>query len=429
MPNEPRERVSIWGESEIGKPDFNVGGLQRQHRVNSRGVIPSSVQSLQTGNISGISQSVIVAPPGAKEFGNFNSILAAIEFIKKKGGGIVFIKNGTYREKENIIVPSGVSLIGESVGGVVILFSANDASIKVQGTDVYETGTVSITKGTTTLTGTSTVWLTNITTDHKFKIGKFIYRVKSIDSDTQVTLKDRFSDTTASGASYTAAKFKDNILLQNLVIAAPLVNGLVMSHVDGFFVQNLIVSQAITNSGIIVTDCIRGGFNFITSSNCGGSGLVLEGARQINYSFVVCENNGNTGITANDITHSEFEFPTLVNNASNGMTITSSNRFTIRTPDISGNGNNGVELLSDNSYVQMSTGALENNGADGLKLTATTDNCIINGIISTGNGDDGVEIAAATCDDNIVVNSQLAGNTGTSLVDNGTGTTAANNET
>jgi len=412
----------MWAKNEVDS-SFDEPELQRKDRVGSQGIIPSSVQSLQTGNISGISQSVVVAPPGSKQFGNFNSIHEGIKFIEKKGGGTVFVKNGTYVLREDVILPSGINLIGESIGGVVISFAANNASVKVLGTDKYSTGTVSVTKGSNIVTGASTVWLTNLTLDHQLKIGKYVYSIKSIDTDTQVTLTSKVFDTTDSGLAYFSAKFKKNIQIQNIIIAAPLVNGLIMDHVDGFFVQNVIVSSAITSVGFDLDVLSRGGFNFVTADACGGTGYTLDSLTQVNFSFLVSTNNGNSGIAVTSCDHLGFEYPTLNNNASTGFLGTSLNRIAIRTGDVTGNGNHGLEFVSDCNYNQIYTGAYENNGADGLKFTATCDNNVVIGALSTGNTGKGMHIAANTCDNNIVSSSQLAGNTGASFTDSGTGTT------
>ena len=77
----------------------------------------------------------------------------------------------------------------------------------------YTTGTVSISKGSTTLTGASTVWTTtddfsiaNARANGKVLIdgGRVPYVVSSVDSATSITLTSKFTeDTVASGSSYT----------------------------------------------------------------------------------------------------------------------------------------------------------------------------------------------------------------------------------
>lgn len=77
--------------------------------------------------------------------------------------------------------------------------------------DEYSTGTVTITKGSTTLTGTGTAWDTdtgfgvnNTRAGGKITInGSFeVYEVQSVSSDTSITLADRFIDDDVTDGSY-----------------------------------------------------------------------------------------------------------------------------------------------------------------------------------------------------------------------------------
>lgn len=76
----------------------------------------------------------------------------------------------------------------------------------------YTTGTVTITKGSTTLTGSSTAWNTNndfsvdnVRRGGKMTIGgsKEVYEVQSIASDSSLTLATAFIDSGISGDTYT----------------------------------------------------------------------------------------------------------------------------------------------------------------------------------------------------------------------------------
>lgn len=76
----------------------------------------------------------------------------------------------------------------------------------------YETGTVDVTNGSATVTGTSTAWSSNL------KSGDFIhvgatgerkqtatwYEIDTVDSDTQITLTETYNEASATGQDYTA---------------------------------------------------------------------------------------------------------------------------------------------------------------------------------------------------------------------------------
>jgi len=75
----------------------------------------------------------------------------------------------------------------------------------------YSTGTLTATKGSTTITGSGTAWNTNndfsvanMRAGGKIRIngGVEIYEISSVGSDTSATLTSRFTQTTVSGASY-----------------------------------------------------------------------------------------------------------------------------------------------------------------------------------------------------------------------------------
>ena len=84
----------------------------------------------------------------------------------------------------------------------------------------YNTGTIAITKGSTTLTGTSTLWNTahsfganNVRTTSKIAINGTVnvYTISAIGSDTSITLNERYQDTTETAGTYTS--FEDEYAL------------------------------------------------------------------------------------------------------------------------------------------------------------------------------------------------------------------------
>lgn len=68
----------------------------------------------------------------------------------------------------------------------------------------YATGTVTATNGSTTVTGAGTLWLANVDVGMLLQIGGAgpCYVVKSVDSNTQITLKEAFQGATAGGLAY-----------------------------------------------------------------------------------------------------------------------------------------------------------------------------------------------------------------------------------
>lgn len=80
--------------------------------------------------------------------------------------------------------------------------------------DTYTTGTLSGTANSSTLTGSSTSWTSveGLGKGTRITIGTVVYTVKSVDSDTQITIYEKLSATVAAGTSYTA--HLDNYIVQ-----------------------------------------------------------------------------------------------------------------------------------------------------------------------------------------------------------------------
>lgn len=76
---------------------------------------------------------------------------------------------------------------------------------------VYSTGTVSGTINTTTVTGSGSTWLGNIYPGDILVIGSYSYTVRSVDSNTQITLYN-YQQTTSTSASYTITRQFGRIL-------------------------------------------------------------------------------------------------------------------------------------------------------------------------------------------------------------------------
>jgi hypothetical protein len=73
----------------------------------------------------------------------------------------------------------------------------------------YRTGTIAVTNGSPTITGTSTKWLSFLKPNSEFRISdnrNNRYTIASVDSDTQLTLSSNVTESTDSGLSYEAER-------------------------------------------------------------------------------------------------------------------------------------------------------------------------------------------------------------------------------
>lgn len=101
---------------------------------------------------------------------------------------------------DGLSVPRTAAFVGGSlfIGGGYIYGGSRK-------TATYSTGTVTKTQGSKTITGSGTSWLTNLDTGMLFQFGsERVYQIASVDSNTQLTLRDAYQGSTAAGAAYTA---------------------------------------------------------------------------------------------------------------------------------------------------------------------------------------------------------------------------------
>ena len=92
-----------------------------------------------------------------------SSLQDAINHISAAGGGTVTVKDGFYTLTSDLTIPSYVTFGGQTEGSVTLNFVGN-YGIKIAGSSAYNAGTISVTTGSATVTGTGTLWSGNLTT-------------------------------------------------------------------------------------------------------------------------------------------------------------------------------------------------------------------------------------------------------------------------
>ena len=80
--------------------------------------------------------------------------------------------------------------------------------------DTYAGGTISATVGAVVITGVSTLWTSvqGLSRGNRIRIGTNVYTIKSVDSDTQLTIYESIVTTVSAGTAYTI--FLDNLVIQ-----------------------------------------------------------------------------------------------------------------------------------------------------------------------------------------------------------------------
>lgn len=347
-------------------------------------------------------------------------INAAITAVSDAGGGTVNLRSGTYSPTTDILLKSGVNLIGEKESTTIIDFDSNSASIKFEDDDVYTTGTItSITSGVM-VTGSGTSWLANASAGQYLFLAGRHYPIAAVTSDTTLVLGELYiGNASLPGASYRistiltdvdvfqltvknsaddglAIRGGKNIVLENVTFQTNN-TGIDWDYVTEFRMDNIITAVS-TSDGMQLSNVGFGAINVCPSVSNGGNGLTLDTVESVPFLF--CASNGNIGdgINATSVTKSYFAL------------------------ELRANGGQGCEFVSgcnENIILGM---IAANNASDGIKLTATSDNNILNQSIFDTNGGYGVNIAASTCDENLISSNQYISNVSGDYNDSGTDT-------
>jgi len=335
-------------------------------------------------------------------------------------GGTIRLKAGMYTLTDDINIPSNVTLVGQGMGVTILYFSGLNKGIKAQGTSNYSTGTVSVNNNSTALTGAGgTAWLTNVTPYHKIRLNNYWYGITSVDADNGITLSSKYIGTNIAGATYDSAIMVEHFFLQHLTVYGSGGNGIYINYGYYFFLQNV---ASLNNGGDGVS--INNSTSFVNEYvNCfdnGSDGIYYNQVDHLAGDVLWCLRNVSKGINGTKIYDSKLNSP-LCRNNSGGSYLDTFNDSVINAADISNNTNIGLEMNgSDTSFLLSNE--FQNNGSDGIKLTANCDNIIMTGNSSDDNTGYGINIAAATDNNNIVNANHFNGNVAGNKNDLGTGT-------
>ena len=351
------------------------------------------------------------------------SIQQAIDSLNERGGGKVFLAAGIHTINAALTGYTGVDLIGENQSTTIIDFNSTAANLSFTGTSVYSTGTItSITSGIN-VTGSGTSWLANVTTDHQIFIGNTWYKIGAVLTDTTLTLSEGYQgNATLPGAAYRASKIILDVDVQDITFKNSTGTALVATDCRNFRPENLkFVSN---NKGFVFTNISEflsdRGLTVVSSTSNGGE---ITNARICNFHALSLASNGGHGIALNNYTTGVISESSAASNTTDGFNLTSCTDLVMGPIESSANGGQGMELVSGNDNIIIGGGSIFNaNTSDAIKLTATSDNCKIYASKIANNGGYGVNVAASSCDNNLISTSIFSNNSPGDKNDSGTGT-------
>lgn len=353
-----------------------------------------------------------------------DDVQEAIDDIASDGGGTVYLNPGTYTLADDLTIPSGVSLVGASGLTTILDFDGNAKSIVIEGSDPYDTGTITVDNGDTTITGSSTMWDGVVTPGQSILISGIWYPITAVNTDTELEIAFPFATTDVAGESYVIATIVSEVTLNNLTVqnstGAPAISVRYTTEVD---IIN--VATQLCDIGFKLYDSNQASI-INSDSSFNGIGYDLK-----NTHFFVLRDTGAVSSTTNGLqmdgcTNAAPDALFFFNSGGNGIQLTNCSNSSFMGVLSSNNGDNGWEFVSGNTALKLSGCGALSNVNDGFSLTATSDEIgIVNAAISN-NGVYGLNIAAATCDNNLILGNTFSGN-GTAAANSGTGTLIRSN--
>lgn len=346
--------------------------------------------------------------------GDYTSIAAAFT----DGAISVFVKNGVYVETSNIIIPNGGQLNGELPGKTIVVL-AGAVSIKIDGSGGVKenTGTISVTHNTTTVTGVGTTF-TNLSAGNFILLGTNYYDILTIDSDTQITLLDTYQGRTISSATYTAQAMDTGSVISNLIVTGSTSVGVYIRALrhgnlrsvaitkctkcveivdSGDLSINEVIPTFSGGIGFYATNCVSLSLHTVNVFNCVSHGFDLDGKNLVAESCASENNKGNGISLGSNAIFTNINDCVIKHNNGIGIKMeTSAMCNTVSNTEISNNNGIGLDIQSANNNVTacfiinnngigvicgieniIEGNTIIDNSGDGIKLPSGSDSCTI----------------------------------------------------
>lgn len=365
-----------------------------------------------------IGQQTVVVPPD-----DVGRLQSAYNLLDQRGGGIIQLLSGTYNITTAILGKSSVSLRGIAPSTTILDFNDTSANLSFSGTDVYTTGTITAIASSVLVTGSGTLWLANVEAGQHLFLGTRWYKIAAVTSDTTLTLAEGYTDNVTLPSTYRIASIMQDVKFFDLAFQDS--TGTNLAITDGRQIAFDNVHSNSANKGVVFTNCSEVSAERVLAVTNTSHGIEAVNMGLSDWESVNSISNGGSGLVLNNMKTFSLFSSSFNANTADGINITTGSEAKIFA-QTSGNGGQGIELVSGCDSITIEPIARDNT-SDGIKLTATSDNCKILAGYITDNGGYGINIAAATCDSNLIDQNNLSTNTSGNLNDSGTGTIIGTN--
>lgn len=339
--------------------------------------------------------------------------------------GVVTLRNGIHYPTGNIVLKSSVYLRGENRASTIVDFAGGAYGIIATGSNIYTTGTVTVANNGTAVTGLGTAWATNAVAGMYILIGGVWHPITVVGSDTSITIGLNYAGAPLSGASYVIGVPVYDCYIQNLTTRNSTASSMKFSYSNNGGFQNVEAYTSLVGFELNVTaqcqlDHMNGVANYTNFKFTDTSYLAFWSAGSIDAL-------SGEGMNLTRVTGSKIDSFFNLNSNGVGIKMTNCAKVLLNGCVSSECTSHGFELVSNNSDCVLLAVSAENNGGDGIKLTATTDSTFLTNSLIRGNTGYGLNIAAST-DDFTDVTGNIFDTNGASACNNsGTGTVIRGN--
>lgn len=325
--------------------------------------------------------------------GDFNGVDA---FEKAVGSGAkrIYLRSGTYVLSQDILLTSNHYIVGEDKYNVIIdCNGANQISAVVS--DIYSTGTITLNKDSTAVSGSGTSWSTNLAANDFLAVNGVIYTIASVTDNTNLVLTTNYEGETTAGLTYMAGTFITNLTLSNFTIKDYVKNTANCIQLQGIInslFSNIIIENATGNNatnGISFNDCSNIISENLQVKNCESRGIRVNTTVHSFFLNNEANNNGTFGFSLSNADYCQFLNCRANANNADGIFVSNSDNNLFANQECILNDFDGFAITSSN-YNSVSNGNFILNGDEGVYINGNY-NSISNCSIGQSN-DNGLEI-------------------------------------
>ncbi len=348
-----------------------------------------------------------------------DNIQTALDSIHAAGGGVVRFSPGTYTITSALTIYSNTTLLGQNSNNTILYFGATSANLTMTGTSVYTTGTIASIGSGVNVVGSGTTW-TSAMVGQQIFISNRWYVIAAFTDTTHITLASSYADGATYSGTYRIATPISDVGIRGLTLTGSTGTAIVGTDMRDITYYDLVFAS--NNKGYSLTNLMSLISEDVTCASNTSNGYEITNASFCNFYSNPAVSNGGSGAVLNNVKTSGWILSAADANTLDGFNLTSVIGCLFNV-EISGNGSNGMELVSGCNYNFLNNSIVSGNASDGVKITATSDYNTIGSCVNIlGNGGYGINIAAASCDGNIIIFPLYQSNVSGTLSDSGTGT-------